>query len=63
MVCGASATLSGTNWFNSYFQGLSEDKQREVQYCESNNYFKFGTGEKFKNKFKLIFPALLDPMM
>ena len=57
--CGASATVSGINWFNSHFQGLSEEKQREVQYCESNSYFKFGTGEKFKSKFKVIFPATI----
>ena len=57
--CGASATVSGINWFNSYFQGLSEEKQMEVQYCESNSYFKFGTGEKFKSKFKVIFPATI----
>ena len=57
--CGASATVSGLDWFKNYLDGLSNEKQSQVTYSESNAFFKFGSGEKFKSMYKVCFPATI----
>ena len=56
---GASATVAGENWFNDYYEGLSEEQQKSVEFSEGKSYFKFGSGQKFKSKFKAIIPACI----
>ena len=55
--CGASATVSGKGWFDSYVNGLSAEQQSKVQIFDSQSSFKFGTGESFKSCFKAKIPA------
>ena len=55
--CGASATVSGKGWFDSYMRGLSTEQQNKVEITDSQSSFKFGTGEKFKSCFKAKIPA------
>ena len=56
---GASATVAGKAWVDSYFQGLSDEQQKSVEFRESNSCFKFGNDQKFKSKFKAVIPACI----
>ena len=55
--CGASATVAGKEWFESYFDGLTEEQQQLVEYVESNSVFKFGSGQKFTSLYRAKIPA------
>ena len=54
---GASATVTGKIWLESYCQGLSKDQLREVKYNDSSNSFKFGSDQKFSSLYKATIPA------
>lgn len=54
---GASATVTGRLWLESYLDGLSSEMSRKVQYSTSNNYFKFGSDQKYKSLFQVMIPA------
>ena len=55
--CGASATVAGKAWFQSYCDGLSEKQQKKITYSQSSSSFKFGSGDSFPSLFKVEFPA------
>ena len=55
--CGASATVVGKVWLDSYLNGLPSNMSNQVQYTESNNYFKFGSDQRFKSLFQVRLPA------
>ena len=55
--CGASATVAGKDWFQSYVDGLSEIDQMKIEYMDSFKSFKFGSGDKFQSLFKAKIPA------
>ena len=55
--CGASATVAGKVWFDSYYDGLSSENQKKVEFHDSNSVFKFGSGDKYKSLFKAVIPA------
>ena len=55
--CGATATVAGKEWFESYCDGLTKDEQTKIEYYDSNSAFKFGCGEKYKSLYKAKIPA------
>ena len=54
---GASATVAGKIWFDTYREGLPEKQQQEIQYMDSHSTFKFGSDQKFPSLFKAKIPA------
>ena len=54
---GASATVAGRVWLESYIDGLSKENQHKVSYQESGALFKFGSGEQYKSMYKAKIPA------
>ena len=54
---GASATVAGKSWFESYFDGLSEAQQKSVEFLDSNRVFKFGSEERFSSLYRALIPA------
>lgn len=54
---GASATVAGKVWFESYLEGLSQEELQMVEYMDTNSSFKFGSDEKFPGLFKAKIPA------
>ena len=54
---GASATVAGKAWFESYCGGMSKDDRESIQYSESVKNFRFGSGESFKSIFRAKIPA------
>ena len=54
---GASASVTGKIWFESYLEGLPIHKQEVVEYLDSSASFKFGSEQKFKSLFKAKIPA------
>ena len=57
--CGASSTVAGKLWFDSYCQGLSDVKQNSIKISESKSIFKFGSGERFASLFRAVIPATI----
>ena len=43
--CGASKTVCGRNWLNSYIELLTPEEQARIVYKPSTSSFKFGVGE------------------
>ena len=54
---GATSTVSGKVWMESYVQGLSSSDRAKVSYLDSKNSFKFGSGKIFKSLYKVRVPA------
>ena len=55
--CGATATVTGKVWFDSYLEGLCEQDIGKIQYSDSYSSFKFGSGQRFPSLFKAKIPA------
>ena len=43
--CGASKTVCGKIWYETYVDTLNEDEKAKVKNCISDNIFKFGDGK------------------
>ena len=54
---GASATVAGKTWFDSYYEGLSTGQQKNVRFSDSNSAFKFGCDQRFQSLGKATIPA------
>ena len=54
---GASATVAGVTWLETYFNGLSEKQQQQVEYSDSSSSFKFGSGKRYHSLYKVKIPA------
>ena len=59
---GASTTVTGKIWLESYCQGLSKDQLKEVKYINSSNSFKLGSDQKFSSLHKATIPAKIEAM-
>ena len=46
---GASATVAGKLWFDSFYEGMDKEQQSKVKYSESARSFKFGSGDSYKS--------------
>lgn len=57
--CGASSTVAGKDWFQSYIEGLSEQQKKGVIYEKSCAVFKFGCDKRYKSLFKATIPATI----
>ena len=47
--CGASKTVCGKIWYETYVDTLNEDEKAKVKNCVSDNIFKFGDGKIIKS--------------
>ena len=56
---GASSTVSGEVWIDSYIEGLSSPEQDLVTYSDSSCSFKFGSGEPIPSLYKVKIPATI----
>ena len=54
---GASSSVTGKKWLQSYIEGLPDKEQRKVEYRPSNSSFKFGNDKRFKSEHKVLIPA------
>ena len=54
---GASSSVAGKKWLDSYLQGLSDNSMKKVAYQKSNTRFKFGSGTVFESLYKVKIPA------
>ena len=54
---GASATVAGRVWLDSYCAGLSEQQLGKVKYYDSTNSFKFGSDKKYESLCTATIPA------
>ena len=56
---GATSTVSGKKWMDIYCNSLSPDRQAKINYYDSTNSFKFGSGEVYKSLYKMSVPATI----
>ena len=57
--CGASETVCGDVWFNSYMDSLDDVSRDKVVFGKSNNAFKFGDGKRIQSTKRVSIPAVI----
>ena len=56
---GASKTVCGTIWFQTYLDSLEENDKSKISYKSSSNKFKFGDGKKVNSLKQAKIPATI----
>lgn len=56
---GATSTVAGKVWVECFVDGLPTEKIPRVTYTQSNNSFKFGSGDVFPSLYKVKLPAVI----
>ena len=54
---GASSSVAGKKWLQSYIAGLPEKEQIKIEYRPSSSSFKFGNDKKYRSEHKVVIPA------
>ena len=54
---GASATVAGREWVESYVNGLPSELQKLCTYEDSVGSFRFGNDQKYDSLYKITLPA------
>ena len=56
---GATSTVSGESWMDVYVDSLTPEKKAQIKYSNTNNSFKFGSGDVHKSLYKVTIPATI----
>ena len=56
---GASSSVAGKKWLDSYVTGLPDKAQKQIEYENSNARFKFGSGKQFPSLSRAKIPAFV----
>ena len=57
--CGASKTVCGDKWLTEYINSLPDSDRPSVTYLPSNNYYRFGDGERILSHKAAKIPAFV----
>ena len=57
--CGASKTVCGQAWFDTYIETLSSEERSKITYDKSNSIYQFGDGKKIPALKNAKIPALI----
>ena len=54
---GASSTVAGRSWIESYIDGLTELQKDRVEYEDSYSTYKFGSDQRYTSLYRVSIPA------